>query len=54
MYLEGTGEAFGSSLDLSHIVFAKGRRAGHFPPWRGSPRVDAELIGGDQEPECFK
>jgi cyclopropane-fatty-acyl-phospholipid synthase len=54
MYLEGTGEAFGYSLDLSHIVFAKGRRASHFPPWRGSPRVEAELIGGDQEPECFK
>ena len=54
MYLEGTGEAFGNSLDLSHIVFAKGRRAGHFPPWRSSPRAEAALIGGDQEPECFK
>ena len=54
MYLEGTGEAFGESLDLSHIVFAKGRRADHFPPWRGSPRVEAEFIGGDQEPECYK
>ena len=54
MYLEGTGEAFGDSLDLSHIVFAKGRRAGHFPPWRSSPRAEAELIGGDQEPECFR
>ena len=41
MYLEATGEAFGDSLDLSHIVFAKGRRADHFPPWRGSPRVES-------------
>lgn len=54
MYLEATGEAFGDSLDLSHIVFAKGRRADHFPTWGGSPRVEAELIGGDQGPECFK
>jgi cyclopropane-fatty-acyl-phospholipid synthase len=54
MYLEATGEAFGDSLDLSHIVFAKGRRGDHFPPWRSSPRVEAEFIGGDQEPECYK
>jgi cyclopropane-fatty-acyl-phospholipid synthase len=54
MYLEATGEAFGESLDLSHIVFTKGRRADHFPHWRGSPRVEAEFIGGDQEPECYK
>jgi cyclopropane-fatty-acyl-phospholipid synthase len=53
MYLEATGEAFGDSLDLSHIVFAKGRHAGGFPPFRQSPRVDAQLIGGDQEPECY-
>jgi cyclopropane-fatty-acyl-phospholipid synthase len=54
MYLEGTGEAFESSLDLSHIVFSKGRRSDFFPPWRGSPRAEAELIGGDREPECYK
>lgn len=54
MYLEGSGEAFGDSLDLTHIVFAKGRRADNFPPWPRSPRVDADLIGGDQEPECFR
>ena len=33
MYLEGTGEAFGDFLDLSHIVFAKDRHAGYFPPF---------------------
>ena len=54
MYLEATGEAFGDSLDLSHIVFAKGRRADHFPPLRGSHRVEAEWIGGDDEPECYR
>ena len=54
MYLEGTGEAFENSLDLSHIVFSKGRRSDFFPPWRGSPRAEAELIGADREPECYK
>ena len=36
MYLEGTGEAFGT-LDLSHIVFAKDRHAGYFPPFVDRP-----------------
>lgn len=30
LYLEGSGEAFGDSLDLTRIAFAKGRRADHF------------------------
>jgi cyclopropane-fatty-acyl-phospholipid synthase len=54
MYLEATGEAFGDSLDLSHIVFAKGRRADDFPPLRGSHRVEPEWIGGNDEPECYR
>jgi cyclopropane-fatty-acyl-phospholipid synthase len=54
MYLEATGEAFGDSLDLSHIVFAKGRDAGYFPPLRGLRPVEAQLIGGDLEPECYR
>ena len=53
MYLEATGEAFGHSLDLSHIVFAKGRRADYLPPLRRSPRTETEWIGGDREPECY-
>ena len=53
MYLEATGEAFGDSLDLSHIVFAKGRRADYFPPLHSSPRTEAEWSGGDREPECY-
>ncbi len=54
VYLEGTRELFGKSLDLSYIVITKGHRADHFPSWHSSPRVGANLIGGDQEPECFK
>jgi cyclopropane-fatty-acyl-phospholipid synthase len=53
MYLEGTEEVFGSFLDLSHIVFTKGRGADYYPLLRGSHDVEAELIGGDQEPECY-
>jgi hypothetical protein len=53
VYLEGTGEAFGDLLDLSDIVFAKGLRADHFAPWRGSPRLEAVFISGDKEPECY-
>jgi cyclopropane-fatty-acyl-phospholipid synthase len=51
MYLEATGEAFGDTLDLSHIVFTKGRPETLFPPSRGE---DIALIGGDQEPDSYK
>jgi len=51
MYLEGTVEVFRDSLDLSHIVFAKGRDANHFPPFS---RGGADLIGGEQQPECYR
>jgi cyclopropane-fatty-acyl-phospholipid synthase len=54
MYLEATGEAFGDSLDLSHIVFAKGRRADYFPPLHHSPRMETQWIDGGGEPECYR
>lgn len=54
MYLEGTGEAFGDSLDLSHIVFAKGRRADLFPPLPGLTPTDIGWIGGNEEPDCYR
>ena len=54
MYLEATGEAFQHSLDLSHIVFAKGRRADLLPPLHHSPQMETEWIGGDWEPECYR
>jgi cyclopropane-fatty-acyl-phospholipid synthase len=54
MYLEATGEAFGDSLDLSHIVFGKGRRADYFPISSGSRPAEADFIGGNEEPECYR
>ena len=54
MYLEGTSEIFGDSLDLSHIVFTKGRAANLYPLLRNGDHDDAALVGGDQEPECYR
>jgi cyclopropane-fatty-acyl-phospholipid synthase len=54
MYLEATGEAFGNSLDLSHIVFAKGRRPEYFPPFFPSPRVETGWVGGDDQPDVYR
>jgi cyclopropane-fatty-acyl-phospholipid synthase len=54
MYLEATGEAFEDSLDLAHIVLAKGRNEHCFPSLRGPSGVEIDLIGGDQAPECYK
>jgi hypothetical protein len=52
--MEGTTEVFGDTLDLSHIVFSKGRSADFFPSLRGAHRTEAEFIGGDKEPECYR
>jgi cyclopropane-fatty-acyl-phospholipid synthase len=54
MYLEGTIEVFRDSLDLSHIIFTKGRGADYYPRLRGAHHTQAELIGGDTEPECYR
>jgi cyclopropane-fatty-acyl-phospholipid synthase len=54
MYLEGTVEVFRDSLDLSHIIFTKGRNADYCPPLRSHHHTDAELIGGEQEPDCYR
>ncbi len=52
MYLEGTVEVFRDSLDLSHIVFAKGRTA-DYPLARGD-KARADLIDGEVQPECYR
>jgi hypothetical protein len=44
VYLEATGEAFGDSLDLFHIVFAKERRADCLPPTALAPHAGAFLV----------
>jgi cyclopropane-fatty-acyl-phospholipid synthase len=54
MYLEGTPEVFRNSLDLSHIAFTKGRDASYYPLSRGVHRIEADLIEGDREPECYR
>ncbi len=53
MYLEGTYEVFSDSLDLSHIVFTKGRSADYFP-WGPGERPAGDFIGGEDEPECYR
>ena len=54
LYLDGTFEAFGTSLELSHIVFMQGRTAAaDDPPTRaGSRRADFRT--GDQTVECYR
>jgi cyclopropane-fatty-acyl-phospholipid synthase len=54
MYLEGTVAVFSDSLDLSHIIFTKGRAADHYPRLRAAYHAEADLIGGDREPECYR
>lgn len=54
MYLEGTVEVFRDSLDLSHIVFTKGRAADFYPLMRSADRAAAKLIGGATYPECYR
>ncbi len=54
MYLEATGEAFGDSLDLSHITFAKGRGVDSFVPFRSASSAEVGFLGGDDAPDCFR
>ena len=54
MYLEGTVEVFRDSLDLSHIVFTRGRSADFYPLTRGADRGEPDLIGGETQPECYR
>jgi cyclopropane fatty-acyl-phospholipid synthase-like methyltransferase len=53
MYLEGTVDVFRDSLDLSHIVFAKGRAAEHFP-WAPGEPIAPDFVGGDDEVEPYR
>ena len=54
MYLEGTVEVFRDSLDLSHIVFTKGRSANYYPLARDADHIEADLIGGETQPESYR
>jgi cyclopropane-fatty-acyl-phospholipid synthase len=53
MYLESTMEVFSQSLDLSHIVFVRGRSSEYHPLARaGQPAADFRT--GDQDVECYR
>jgi cyclopropane-fatty-acyl-phospholipid synthase len=54
MYLEGTTEVFLTSLDLSHIIFTKGRNPDFYPQVRSAHHTDADFIGGDAVPEPYR
>jgi cyclopropane-fatty-acyl-phospholipid synthase len=54
LYMEGTTEVFGDSLDLSHIVFIKGRDGARLAQVDGTHHTDAEFAGGNKEPECYR
>jgi cyclopropane-fatty-acyl-phospholipid synthase len=54
MYLQGTVEVFRDSLDLSHIVFTKGRKPEYFPAMRGFGNAEAGMLGGDREPDPLR
>jgi cyclopropane-fatty-acyl-phospholipid synthase len=53
MYLEATYEVFRDSLDLSHIVFTKGRDGAYYP-WQVAEELTPAFVGGDDEPECYR
>ena len=52
MYLEGTTEVFSNSLDLSHMLFTKGRSSTYYP-WMREEKHQADFREGDQEVECY-
>lgn len=52
MYLEGTVDVFAKRMDLSHILFVKGREV--MPTYPKHNALDtAEFVEGDAEPECY-
>jgi cyclopropane-fatty-acyl-phospholipid synthase len=53
MYLEASCDSFRDGLDVSHIVFTKGRSAAFFPPV-DLRRTPGDFIVGDTEPDCYR
>jgi cyclopropane fatty-acyl-phospholipid synthase-like methyltransferase len=53
LYLDGTLEAFASSLDLSHIVFVQGRDSTNYPQTPPGRSV-ADFRTGNQSVECYR
>jgi cyclopropane-fatty-acyl-phospholipid synthase len=53
LYLEASSDSFRDALDLSHIVFTKGRSADYFPPMDAG-RMQGDFLTGKAEPECYR
>jgi len=53
MYLDSTVEVFNQTLDLSHIIFVRGRSAEYYPRTREVKPV-GDFRTGDQEVECYR
>jgi cyclopropane-fatty-acyl-phospholipid synthase len=52
MYLEGTVDVFDKRMDLSHILFTKGRGRDYYP-WVRSHASQANFSEGNEYPECY-
>jgi hypothetical protein len=53
MYLDSTVEVFNETLNLSHIIFVRGRSSEYYPrPREGKPVGDFRT--GDQQVECYR
>lgn len=53
-YLEGTVENFGYALDLSHIIFTKGRDANYYDWTHDHFRAEAEFAIGDMPVDVLR
>jgi hypothetical protein len=53
MYLEASCDSFRDGLDVSHIVFSKGRSAASFPPV-DLRRTPGDFIGGDTDFDSYR
>ena len=53
MYLEGTVDVFAKGMDLSHILFIKGRDPNLYPWVRDEFHKKSRFVEGDSKPECY-
>ncbi|OGG74198.1 hypothetical protein A3A40_00190 [Candidatus Kaiserbacteria bacterium RIFCSPLOWO2_01_FULL_54_20] len=54
MYLDGTVDMFAKGMDLSHILFTKGRGPDLYPWVRDEFHKKSRFVEGDSKPECFE
>jgi hypothetical protein len=53
MYLDGTDDVFAKRMDLSHILFTKGRSKDYYPWVRNEFHTKSEFMEGSAVPEPF-